>query len=120
MKLLTKEDILKGKDQRITLYIKEYDANVVIRPLTDGELTTLLSKISVLKVGKDGTPQLEGVNLSQHLEILRSAALLGLVEPKLTEEDLASMKFGVPEFIGMKILEISGLLPPEEALKKSR
>lgn len=32
---LTKADILAGKDAREEVYVEDYDAHVVIRPLTD-------------------------------------------------------------------------------------
>ncbi|OYT29010.1 MAG: hypothetical protein B6U95_02970 [Thermofilum sp. ex4484_82] len=119
MRKLTKEDILKGKDKRVELYIPEYDAAVVIRPLTDGELTEILSMLENLPLREDGTPALEKIDLQTNLKLLKLAASKGLVEPQLTLNDLEQMKFGVPEYIGMKVLEISGLVPPEEAEKKS-
>jgi len=117
MRKLTKEDILKGKNRRETLYIKEYDAEVVIRPLTDGELTELFSLIGNLPVKEDGTPDLSKIDVATNFEILRRAASMGLVEPKLTIEELADMFFGVPEFIGAKVLEISGVVSEEESKK---
>lgn len=118
MRRLTKEDILKGKNKRETLYIKEYDAEVVIRPLTDGELTELFSFIGDIPLKEDGTPDLSKIDITKNFEILRRAASIGLVEPKLTVEDLSDMMFGVPEFIGAKVLEISGVIPAEESKKK--
>jgi len=118
MRKLTKEDILKGKNRRETLYIREYDSEVVIRPLTDGELTELFSFVGILPMKEDGTPDLSKIDVTIHFEILRRAASMGLVEPKLTVEELADMIFGVPEFIGTKVLEISGVAPEEESKKK--
>jgi len=108
MRVLTKDDILKGKEKRVTIYIKEYDANVVIRPLTDGEITEILEKANVKGASEDW----------KNMKVLRLAAAYGLVEPKLTEEEVAQMKFGVPEYIGMRVLEISGVVTREEAEKK--
>ena len=34
---------------------------------------------------------------------------MGLEDPQLTSEEVAKMKFGVPEYIGMKVLELSGV-----------
>jgi len=119
MKTLTKEDILKGKDKRVTLYLKEYGKNIVIRPLTDGELTEILAKLGGIKFKPDGTPDFEKMDLSKNFELLRIIASKGLVKPKLSPKDLGEMKFGVPEYIGLKVLEISGLVPPEEEEKKS-
>lgn len=120
MRILTKEDILKGKEKRVTIHIPEYDADVVIRPLTDGELTEILASVGGLRLKEDGTVDVTSLDVSKHIQILRLAASKGLVEPKLTVEEVSMMKFGVPEYIGMKVLEISGLVPPEEALKKSK
>jgi hypothetical protein len=43
-----------------------------------------------------------------------------MVEPKLTPEDVAEMKFGVPEIIGTRILELSGIAPGASVKKKNR
>ena len=118
MKKLTKEDILKGKNKRETLYLDSYDAEVVIRPLTDGELTEILSLFGEIPLKADGTPDISKVDMKKNFEILRYAASKGLVEPKLTEKELNDMIFGIPEFIGAKVLEISGVTPREEAKKK--
>jgi len=117
-KRLTKEDILKGKDRYEDLYIKEYDAEVVIRPLTDGELTEVFSLIGSVPLREDGTPDIGKMDINKNFEALRLAASLGLVEPKLKANEVAEMKFGVPEFIGTKVLEISGVTSSEEAKKK--
>ncbi len=66
----------------------------------------------------DGTPDLSKIEVDKNFEALRLATTLGLVEPKLEEGDVAEMKFGVPEYIGMKVLEISGIAPPDQGKKK--
>jgi hypothetical protein len=118
MPRLTKEAILEGTRIRSTLTIKEYGADVVIRPLTDGELSKIFSIIGPLPLKEDGTPDLSKVDLSKNFEALRMAAAMGLEDPKLTLEEVASMKFGVPEYIGMKVLELSGVVGAEGAKKK--
>ncbi len=118
MKRLTKEDILKGKDKRETIHIDSYDADVVIRPLTDGELSEVFAIIGSIPLKNDGTPDTGKVDVTKNFRALRLATSLGLVEPKLTIEDAAEMKFGVPEFIGTKILEISGITSGAAAKKK--
>ena len=117
-KRLTKEDILKGKDRYENLYLENYDAEVVIRPLTDGELTEIFSLIGSVPLREDGTPDISKMDVNKNFEALRLAASLGLVEPKLTVQEVSEMKFGVPEFIGTKVLEISGVTSSEEAKKK--
>jgi hypothetical protein len=120
MKRLTKEDILKGKSKREVLKIKEYKADVVIRPLTDGELTEIFSLIGNIPLKEDGTPDLSKVDVTKNFEALRLAASKGLVEPELTVEEVSDMIFGVPELIGGKVLEISGVASEEGAKKKAR
>lgn len=118
MKKLTKADILKGKDMRETLHIDSYDAEVVIRPLTDGELSEVFAVIGSIPLKNDGTPDTGKIDVTKNFEALRIASSLGLVEPKLTVEEVADMKFGTPEFIGTKILEISGITSGRAAKKK--
>jgi hypothetical protein len=43
---------------------------------------------------------------------------LGLVEPKISLEELYRAEGMVPAFIGAKILEISGVAAPDAAKKK--
>ena len=118
-KKLTKEDILQGSNKKEVLQLKEYDnAEVVIHPLTDGELSQIFSIIGPVPIGMDGTPDLSKVELDKNFEALRLAASLGLLEPKLGIDEVGKMKFGVPELIGMRVLEISGVMPPEVAKKK--
>jgi hypothetical protein len=118
-KRLTKEDILKGKERFEEVYLNEYDAEVVIRPLTDGELTEIFSLIGTVPLREDGTPDVSRMDVMKNFEALRKAASMGLVEPKLDMEEVSEMKFGVPEYIGTKVLEISGVESEEEAKKKS-
>jgi hypothetical protein len=110
MPKLTKQAILEGTKARETLTIKEYDnAEVVIRPLTDGELTKIFDIIGNVPLKKDGSPDLSKVDINKNFEALRMAASMGLEDPKLSTEEVAKMKFTVPEYIGMKILEMSGV-----------
>lgn len=118
VKRLTKEIILEGTNRREPLYVKEYDAEVIIRPLTDGELSKVFAILGNIPIREDGTPDTSKIEVSKNLDALRLATSLGLVEPKLTLEEVAAMKFGVPEYIGMKILELSGVTGPEQAKKK--
>ena len=110
MPRLTKQAILEGTKIRDTLTIKEYGgAEVVIRPITDGELSQIFSVIGNIPLKKDGTPDFNKVDIQKNFEALRMAASVGLEDPKLTLEEVARMKFGVPEYIGMKVLELSGV-----------
>jgi hypothetical protein len=120
MTKLTKEDILQGANRRIVLPLQDYEKKeVVVHPLTDGELSQIFSIIGPVPLASDGTPDLGKVELHKNFEALRLAASLGLVEPKLTVEEVGMMKFGVPEFIGMRVLELSGVGPPEIIKKKA-
>jgi len=118
LRKLTKEDILQGSSSKEVLQLKDYNAEVVIHPLTDGELSQIFSIIGPVPMNADGLPDLSKVELDKNFGALRLAASLGLLEPKLEVDEVAKMKFGVPEFIGMKVLEISGVMPPELAKKK--
>jgi len=110
MAKLTKQAILEGSKARQTIIVKEYgNAEVVIRPLTDGELTKIFAVIGNVPLKKDGSPDLSKVDIRKNFEALRIAASLGLEDPKLTTDEVSSMKFGVPEYVGMKILELSGV-----------
>jgi len=119
MPKLTKQAILEGAKARQTITVKEYgNAEVVIRPLTDGELTKIFSIVGNVPMKKDGTPDLNKVDIYKNFEALRMAASMGLEDPKLTPEEVATMKFSVPEYIGMKVLELSGVTEGQ-AQKKS-
>jgi hypothetical protein len=115
---LTKEAILEGVKARVTLKVEDYEASVVIRPLTDGELTKIFSIVGSLPLKEDGTPDLSKVDISKNFEALRHATAIGLEEPKLSLEEVEKMKFGVPEYIGMKVLEISGVTGADVSKKK--
>jgi hypothetical protein len=115
---LTKEDILKGKERHETVYVEDYEAEVVIRPLTDGELTEVFNLIGSVPLNPDGSPDVSRMDVNKNFEALRLAASMGLVEPALTLEDVRAMKFGVPELIGTRVLEVSGVTSQEDAKKK--
>jgi hypothetical protein len=108
-KLLTKSDILMGKNKRITIHLDHYDKDVVIRPLTDGELSTVFDIIGNVPLNEDGLPDLNMVDISKNLRALRLIASMGMVEPTMTEDEVAEMRFGTPGVLAKHILEISGL-----------
>jgi hypothetical protein len=119
MPRLTRQAILEGTKVRETLAVKEYEgADVVIRPLTDGELTKIFSIIGNVPLKKDGTPDFSKIDIHKNFEALRMAASMGLEDPKLTLEEVGRMKFGVPEYLGMKVLELSGVTGPEAQKKR--
>jgi hypothetical protein len=120
MRKLTKEEILKGKEKHETLHIDSYDADVLIRPLTDGELSQIFAVIGRIPLKDDGTPDIGKVDVIKNFDALRLTTSLGLVEPKLSVEEVSEMKFGVPEFIGTKILELSGIYPNTISKKKGQ
>ncbi|MCE8426354.1 MAG: hypothetical protein J5U17_11330 [Candidatus Methanoperedens sp.] len=118
MRKLTKEEILKGKEKHETLRVDSYDAEVLIRPLTDGELSQVFAVIGSIPLRNDGAPDTAKVDVTRNFEALRLTTSLGLVEPKLSTEEVGEMKFGVPEFIGTKILELSGIHSGAASKKK--
>ena len=117
---LTKQAILEGTRVRSTITVKEYGAEVVIRPLTDGELTKIFGVVGAIPLKADGTPDVAGMDVSKNFEALRLAASMGMEDPKLTVDEVASMKFGVPEYVGMKVLELSGVSGEGASQKKRR
>ncbi len=108
-KILTKSDILMGKNKRITIHLEHYDKDVVIRPLTDGELSMVFDIIGNVPLNEDGLPDLNMVDISKNLRALRLIAAMGMVEPKMSEDEVAEMRFGTPGILAKHILEISGL-----------
>lgn len=113
MTKLTKEDILEGTRKRITVSLEEYDGKeVIVRPLSDSEVSKIISIIGPISHSenekKKDDMNLE-IDIHKNIEALRLATEIGLVEPKLTKEEIQSMKFGVPEKIGTIILENSGV-----------
>lgn len=132
MTILTKEDIVEGIKKRIKIKLAEYgDKEIVIRPLSDGELCSILAKINTsdllnMEENADAKDNVDLMNADLSNEILKNREFvlmvteMGLVEPKLSRDTLESMLFGVPEKIGAKILEVSSFLPVEELKKKSK
>jgi hypothetical protein len=113
MTKLTKEDILEGIRKRITVSLEEYDGKeVIVRPLSDSEVSKIISIIGPLSISENEKKKDDmnlDIDIHKNIEALRLATEIGLVEPKLTKEEIQSMKFGVPERIGTIILENSGV-----------
>ena len=128
MARLTKEDILEGTRKRITISLEEYDGKeVIVRPLSDSEVSKIISLIGPLSLSENEKKKDDmnlDIDIHKNLEALQLATEIGLVEPKLTKEEIQSMKFGVPERIGTIILENSGVSSsssspsPSDDLKK--
>ncbi len=108
-KILSKADILLGKDKRITVHLDHYDKDVVVRPLTDGELSQVFEVIGNVPLNEQGLPDLNQVDISTNLRALRMITAMGLVEPAMSEEEVAEMRFGTPGILAKHILELSGL-----------
>jgi len=109
--LLTKEDILKGAQKREVVRLQGYDKDVLVRPLTDAELTEVFRVFGAVPVDESGFPRLDQVSVSDNLVAMRKIASVALVEPRLTEDDVGAMQFGVPAQIAQRVLEISGVAP---------
>ena len=113
MTKLTKEDILEGTRKRITVSLEEYGGKeVIVRPLSDSEVSKIISIIGPLSLSENEKKKDDmnlDIDIHKNIEALRLATEIGLVEPKLTKEEIQSMKFGVPERIGTIILENSGV-----------
>ena len=109
LQLLSKTDILEMKDKTESVRLDHYERDVVIRPLTDGELTKVFELIGNVPLNEQGLPDLNLVDISTNLRALRLIASMGMVEPKMSEEEISEMRFGTPGFLAKKILELSGL-----------
>lgn len=109
LQLLSKTDLLEMKDKTQTIHLDSYGRDVIIRPLTDGELTKVFELIGNVPLNEQGLPDLNLVDISTNLRALRLIASMGMVEPKMTETDISEMRFGTPGFLAKKILELSGL-----------
>ena len=107
--ILTKSDILLGKNKHMTVHLDHYDKDVIIRPLTDGELSLVFDIIGNVPLNEDGLPDLNMVDISKNLRALRLITAMGLVEPEMTEDEVAEMRFGTPGVLAKHILELSGL-----------
>ena len=125
MTKLTKEDILDGTRKRITVSLEEYGGKeVIVRPLSDSEVSKIISIIGPLSLSENEKKKDDmnlDIDIHKNIEALRLATEIGLVEPKLTKEEIQSMMFGVPEKIGTIILENSGVSSSpssSDALKK--
>jgi len=118
-KKLTKQDILDGANKRETIYVKDYNAEVVVRPLTDGEISKVFALVGSIPPNDDGSAKLnEGIELQKNFEALRLAASMGLIDPQLTMDEVSKMKFGVPEEIGSHVLAMSGVILSNDEIKK--
>jgi hypothetical protein len=109
--ILTKEDILRGAQKREVLRLGGYERDVVLRPLTDAELTEVFRVFGPVPLDPSGFPRLDRVSVSENLVAMRKIAALGLVEPRLSEDEVGGMSFGAPAQIAHRVLEISGVTP---------
>ena len=90
--ILSKEDILKGKDVRKNVHLDQYGKDVIIRPLTDGELSTVFEVIGNIPLNEHGLPDL-----------------------------IVKVRNDVEGFLAKEILELSGLSPTAgDEIKKFR
>ena len=108
-KILSKADILMGKEKRVTVHLDHYGKDVVVRPLTDGELSQVFEVIGNVPLNEQGLPDLNQVDISTNLRALRMITAMGLVDPTMSEDEVAEMRFGTPGILAKRILEISGL-----------
>jgi bifunctional DNA-binding transcriptional regulator/antitoxin component of YhaV-PrlF toxin-antitoxin module len=120
MRILTKHDLLEGTNKRVNFFVKDYDGEIIIRPLNDREVSRIFASIGPLSLSEDDKTDLQSIDLDKNFEALRLATVMGLVEPKLTMEEVANLKFGIPELIGTKVLELSGVSTEELIMKKKK
>lgn len=121
--LLTKAQILAGRNYTEQVYIAALGGEVKIRPLTDGELTRLQAELlakfnlpeGVSPNGFElGKLDLSKFDLGSLVEAQRNmewqiAALCLVDEEPWTVEEIKSLPPGVPSLIAKRVLEISGV-----------
>lgn len=122
-KRLSKQDLLEGAKKRETIHIEELNGDIVIRPLTFGELAKL-SSTSGVPMMPDGTPDLSKVDsndmILKNFDFIKQVVTLGMISETspITPEDVDKMPGGLPVIIASSILELSGWASPEIAKKK--
>lgn len=108
-RFLTRSDILLGTEKREEMTVTGYDKDVIIRPLSEGEICKVFDAVGGIGVDSDGYPDTVSLGFTGHLGLLRRIAQLGMVEPQLQLDDIGSMPFGIPGEIASRVLEISGM-----------
>ncbi len=131
---LTKADLLRGKETVTSVYFEELGGSLQLRPLTELEWTEstrkLLAAITATgnpdalrkKMGNAKAMQ-DAVDLKFDLGALTAAEAAqtayvvscGLVDPKLTEQEVRQMAPGVADKIAKKIYEMSKVTPEDIA-----
>lgn len=127
MKKLTKEDILQGINQRIIVKLEEYNnKEVIVRPLSNLEVSKILSKLQTPDASDNNEEKGEinlnlnaNIDIYQNFEAMRLLAKEGLVEPKLDDQEISSLKLKSIEKISAAILDASGLAFSDDDLKKN-
>lgn len=123
-KLLTKADILEGKDKREKVFIKKLNGYVEIRPLTELEWTkvqavnsrgmVMTTKVDLEK-GKKDLPKTFNLNfdMEKSSEASSEAIIMvvsyGVTSMDLTVEDVGKFKAGVAKDISDQILKLTGV-----------
>lgn len=135
MVLLTKEQILKGNEYIEEKYIPELNGSIKIRPLKDDESKQVanqiikgikdVSKLNSKKTkellkSKEATDEVDDETLKSlgafdignlmEREAMSDymACSFGIIEPKVTIEDIKQFPQGVPKKIAKQIKELSG------------
>jgi hypothetical protein len=94
---------------------------VVVRPLTDGEVTEVFKMIGNVPSTSSGEIDFSKIDIYTNLKALRTVVSMALIEPKMSENEIAEMRFGTPGLIAKRVLEISGLTPSAgDEIKKFR
>jgi hypothetical protein len=137
MAVLTRADIINGKQNIQTIEFKELDGSLKLRPLTDGELQRVvtdmnmggLKKMKAQPVMKNGKMDkeatmatlLEEVDLTAAAEQKYEASCLAIslsldhdeYPDKFTIEDVKAFPAGSVNPVASKVFEISGVDDPD-------
>lgn len=101
-----KEKILKGKEYTKNVYVEAYDTDVVIKPLTSGQLEEVLRILEERGINVSDTESLQK-SLYKNISAMRIVCKYGLADPD--ERDLVDDIIGgdAVAVIGMEILAIT-------------
>ena len=113
MAVINKNKLLAGKELTKNIIINEDGDEIIIRTLTNKEMAKIKEvQTEGVKVNDKGQVIADGKIVSRNTaNALNMVVLYGLVEPKLTLQEIEDMNPYDVEFIADKILKLTGLKP---------
>ena len=147
MAVITRSDIISGKNNVETFHFDKIGGELRLRPLTDHEMQKIVARIKSEGIGtikakpvmKNGTVDkdatMDGINMDFNIENAQMANYQGAClaitmsldneenseEEKFTEDELKQFPAGSVDEIAAKVFEISGVDDPDpERMRKFR